>query len=97
MPKPLPSGSELTIALDYPVEVNGASVSQITIRPPKVRDTITATKLHKDPAESEVALLANLAQWEPSAVKEMVQSDYDKAMNVVKRFFGSSETTADDA
>lgn len=82
-----------TIKLDYPVQFEGRTISEITLRRPKVADTRKARKDHKDPADQEIAMLATLSGLPPALFDELDMADYSKVQEKLEGFFGSSETT----
>ena len=82
------------IKLDHPITVDGAKVSEITLRRPTVRDMRVARNSGKDDASQEIALVANLATLAPADVEALDLADYAKVQKALAGFFGSSETTA---
>ena len=76
------------ITLDYPITINGAQVTRIRLRRPKVKDTLAARKLAGDSADQEIALIANLAEWAPEDVQELDGADYRKVQQALEAFFG---------
>ena len=83
-----------TIKLDYPINFAGATINEITLRRPTVKDMRVARITGKDDAAQEINLIANLAQITPDAVESMDMADFKKAQEALLSFFGSSETTA---
>lgn len=82
------------IKLEYPIEVDGATVKEITLRRPTVKDMRVARVTGKDDATQEITLIANLAQLTPDQVESLDMADFVKLQTVLKGFFGLSETTA---
>ncbi len=66
------------IELQYPIEVNGATVSTITLRRPTVRDRLVAEKAGGSEAEREIRLIANLGEMAPADVELLDMADYVK-------------------
>lgn len=76
------------IKLDHPIDFEGAKLSEIILRRPKVADVTAARKGNKDEAEQEVQLMAKLAGLPPSAIEELDIADYKKLQEVLTGFFG---------
>jgi hypothetical protein len=76
------------IILDYPIEFEGATLSKITVRRPKVADVVAARKSKKDEAEQEIAMLAKLTELAPDAIESLDLGDYKKLQEVLSCFFG---------
>ncbi len=76
------------IKLDHPIDFEGAKLSEITLRRPKVSDVTAARKGHKDEAEQEVSLVAKLSGLPASAIEELDIADYKKLQEVLAGFFG---------
>jgi hypothetical protein len=84
-----------TIKLDYPVTLAGATINEITLRRPTVKDMRVARITGgKDDASQEINLIANLAQITPDAVESMDMADFKKVQEALAGFFGLSATTA---
>lgn len=82
------------ITLEYPVKIDGATVNEIALRRPTVRDMRIARASKASDAEQEIALIANLAQITPADVDALDIADFVKVQKVLQGFFGLSETTA---
>lgn len=82
------------IKLDYPIDLEGRKLTEITLRRPKVKEARDARKKHKDEADQEISLLATLSGLPPSAIEDLDIADYTKLQKELAGFFGSSETTA---
>lgn len=80
--------------LDFPITVEGREIKEITLRRPTVRQARDARKKHKDPADQEIGLIAELSGLPPSAIEDLDVGDYTKLQEILGGFFGSSETTA---
>lgn len=68
--------SNTVIPLDYPIDINGAKVATLSFRRPKVADILAAKKLKLDDAESELRILANLAEVSPDDFAKLDLADY---------------------
>jgi hypothetical protein len=82
------------IKLDYPIKIDGATVNEISLRRPTVKDMRVARTSGKSDADQEVSLIANLAQIAPADVDNLDIADFVKVQAALKDFFGLSETTA---
>ncbi|MGL9758512.1 MAG: phage tail assembly protein [Wolbachia sp.] len=58
-----------TITLNHPITVDGISVSELTVRRPKVRDYLAIDRLNGSDLSKEVTLTANLT----SVAKEAIE------------------------
>ena len=76
-----------TVELKFPVEIDGTSVSVLTLRRPKVRDNLAAEKMGGTNAEREIALLAMLADVSPNDLHELDMGDYAAMQKALTSFF----------
>ena len=74
------------IQLKTPIQVNGATVSLLSMRRPKVKDMRAAAAAASDPASQEITLIANLCDLAPSDIEELDFGDYAAIQKVLKRF-----------
>lgn len=77
-----------SVTLQYPVEVDGQTAHEITLRRPKVRDQLLAEKSGGGAAEQEVAILANLAELPQEVIQDLDMADYLQLQEVYRGFFG---------
>lgn len=71
--------TNVEIKLDFPVDMDGATVGVLTMRRPKVRDQLMAQKqAGNDPAKTEILLFSFLCEVSPSNMEELDIADYDK-------------------
>lgn len=75
-----------TIALDYPLNLDGRQVAELTMRRPKVKDQRNADKAASDNAGKELQLFASLTGMNPEDLEEMDLSDYTKLQNAYSGF-----------
>lgn len=80
-----------TIKLDHPITANGATVSELRMRRPKVRDMRRARKGNADDADQEVRLFADLCEVSPDDIDALDLADYDKLQEAFRGFTGSGE------
>ncbi|WP_353269870.1 phage tail assembly protein [Wolbachia endosymbiont (group A) of Myopa testacea] len=76
-----------TVKLDDPITADGISVSELTIRRPKVRDYLAIERLNGSDLSKEVTLTANLTSVAKEAIEELDIADYVKVQEVLKDFF----------
>ena len=82
------------IKLAFPITVDGATVNEISLRRPTVKDMRVARITGgKDDAAQEINLIANLAQITPDAVESLDMADFVNVQKALASFFGLSETT----
>ena len=74
------------IKLDSPVKIDGIEINELSLRKPKVRDLIVASKKNVSESEREVNLIANLAEVSPETIQELDLSDYLKIQDWLKDF-----------
>lgn len=79
------------IKLSNPVKIDGVEVQELSLRSPKVRDLIAASKKNVSESEREVNLIANLAEVSPETVQDLDLRDYIKIQEWLKDFL-SPET-----
>jgi len=76
-----------TITLNNPITVDGISVSDLTVRRPKVRDYLAMERIDGSDLSKEVTLTANLTSTTKEAIEELDIADYVKVQEVLKDFF----------
>jgi hypothetical protein len=79
--------TETTIKLEFPITSGAQLIQEITLRRPKVKDTLAAQKVAGSTAEQEVRLVANLASLTPAEIEELDAADYARVQAVLERFF----------
>lgn len=75
-----------TITLKDPVTVAGQEYKDLTMRAPKVRDMLAASKASKNDADQELALFVNLCEVEREVLLEMSLADYAAVQREYKSF-----------
>lgn len=75
-----------TLTLNTPVKHGDHEYKTLTMREPKVRDTVTAQKQAGDNADVEVNLFANLCEVSPEVISEMGMRDYGALQKIYKSF-----------
>lgn len=74
------------IALAYPIETEGTTLSTITLRRPKVRDMLAAQQAGTTDQEREMHMFANLAEVSPEAIHALDLVDYYKLQQAYQGF-----------
>jgi hypothetical protein len=80
----------ITIALAIPVSVDGSTITEISIRRPKVRDLRVLEEATGDKStqlDQGAVLVALLAGIPETAVEEMDAADFARASEVIGGFF----------
>ncbi|MFL0805512.1 MAG: phage tail assembly protein [Agarilytica sp.] len=76
----------VVVALTAPISVDGAMLSELTVRRPKVRDMLAIENMTKNDAEKEIHLFANLCEVSPESLYELDMADYGKLQKVYQDF-----------
>ncbi|AXF86640.1 hypothetical protein DTO96_102395 [Ephemeroptericola cinctiostellae] len=76
----------VVLALDYPVNVGGLSYTEVTVRRPKGRDSIIASKAPGNDIEQAFFMLANLCEVTPEVIAEMDDADIMRINEVLVGF-----------
>jgi hypothetical protein len=74
------------IKLNEGIKVDGVLIHELSLRRPKVRDLLIASKKDVSESEREVNLIANLAEIPAEAIKDLDMRDYLKIQEVLKDF-----------
>ncbi|WP_339048008.1 phage tail assembly protein [Candidatus Mesenet endosymbiont of Phosphuga atrata] len=80
------------ITLNNPITIDSTSISELTLRRPKVRDYLAIDRLDGSDLAREVALTANLASVIKETIEELDIIDYVKIQEVLRGFFPSQRT-----
>lgn len=81
--------SRETIHLQYPVTVDGETITELNLRRPKVSDLKRGQK-YKDNLEKSVRLIADLAEISPAVIEELDAADFAEVSTKVGEFMGNS-------
>lgn len=74
------------IKLTKGIEVNGATVTALTMREPTVSDQLAASEVKGTNARQEVALFANLCEVTPEDIAALTLKDYAKLQDAYAGF-----------
>lgn len=75
------------IPLSAAIMIDGASVSVLRMRRPKVKDSLAASKVKGGDEDKELWLFATLCSVAPDDLKELDLGDYKKLQEAWKGFF----------
>ena len=70
--------AEVKIELDFPVEIDGRTITEITMRRPKGKDNLLASKAKGNDLEKGIALFAQLTGEPPEVLLELDEVDLEK-------------------
>lgn len=74
------------ISLSKPLDIDGAKVSELTMREPTVGDQLAASEAGGSAAVQEINLIANLCQVSPGDIKKLPLRDYKKVQDAFMGF-----------
>jgi hypothetical protein len=75
-----------TIKLLHPIQYNGVSLKEISLRRPKVRDRLVVDRMTVSDAEKEIILISNLTEISREAIEEIDLADYANIQKVLQSF-----------
>jgi hypothetical protein len=75
-----------TVKLLHPIQYNGVSLKEISLRRPKVRDRLIVDRMTVSDAEKEIILISNLAEISREAIEEIDLADYANIQKVLQNF-----------
>ena len=78
------------IKLNYPIESDGANITDLNMRRSKVKDRLIVAKMKNSyDEEKEIRLFANLCEVAPNIIEELDESDYANLQKAYMDFFKS--------
>ena len=78
------------IKLNYPIESDGANITDFNMRRSKVKDRLLVAKMkNSSDEEKEIRLFANLCEVAPNIIEELDESDYANLQKAYMDFFKS--------
>ncbi|ASX25862.1 phage tail assembly protein [Candidatus Williamhamiltonella defendens] len=77
-----------TITLQFPIESEGRTLEEITLRRPKARDLKKMETGKGGEIAKSIDLIANLAEIPSSAVEDLDAADFQAVSEVVAGFLG---------
>ena len=78
--------SPASLDLRYPVTVAGESVTRLTMRPPRARDSRDAQRGAGSTGDMEIRLFANLCEVAPAVIEDMHMADYHRLQELYQDF-----------
>lgn len=82
------------IELEQPIQLDGRTLSTVTMRRVKVKDMLVHDKRAGSDGEKELHLIANLCELPPSALEDMDMADYGELQGVLKSFLSRAPKNA---
>lgn len=82
--------AEVTIDLQFPIEVDGQKITKLTMRRPKLRDTVKHNH-RKDNMDRGIAILADLCDLAPEHLHELDELDFDAVQSQYESFRGGGK------
>jgi len=79
---------EAEVPLQFPVEADGVKHDKLTMRRPKTKDGIAASKFRGNDAERGVFLLSRLCNVAPNVIEELDEIDAKSLEEQLKAFQG---------
>ena len=78
------------IKLNYPIESDGANITDLNMRRSKVKDRLIVAKMkNSSDEEKEIRLFANLCEVTPNIIEELDESYYANLQKAYMDFFKS--------
>jgi uncharacterized protein (DUF58 family) len=87
------------LELMYPIEYQGATLTHLTFRRPRVKDQLIAEKQNKLDSDKEVHLISMLSGVDPEVIQLLDFSDYQEAQKIIVKFNDrpAKSTSSEDA
>ncbi len=86
---------DVTVSLQFPVEINGQVVSELTMRRPRVKDSLIHEKQfpgeRRGSLESDIAMFARLCDMAPKDLENLDMSDVVNLQGAFRGFFSSTD------
>lgn len=77
----------VNVPLHYPITVDGQTIDSLTIRRPRVSDTLSARKAHTDEYLRGIFMLARLCDVAPEHIEKLDEGDDAVRLNAVYEGF----------
>lgn len=88
MSKKMDKRASVEVPLEFPIAIDGQTISKLTMRRPKVKDSLAAGKHSDDQGERGMFMLARLCDVPPEYVEELDQYDADALEKQFEAFRG---------
>lgn len=82
------------VDLAYPITMDGENISKLTMRRPKVKDTVWMRRQSGDEFEKGMAMMARLCNVSPEHIHELDEVDAAKVSEQYEAFRGGSTGAA---
>lgn len=69
-------------------QMDGTEIKSLRLREPTVEDQLSVSKAHPHSGDAEVALIANLSEQSPEAIKGMTLKQYSRCQKAIALFTG---------
>ncbi|MEM1000457.1 MAG: phage tail assembly protein [Bacteroidota bacterium] len=76
----------VTVKLKTPVTSMGETITEVTVRPPTVRDRLIADKTPGSASDKELTFISNLCGLPPEVMMDLDLADYMQLQNAVNDF-----------
>lgn len=97
MSTPTPATPDLRrsveIPLQFPINVDGLELNSVTMRRPKLRDTLDAKKVKGDDMNQGIAMIASLCDLAPEHIAELDELDFESVQKQYMAFTGKVAKT----
>lgn len=83
-----------TIKLNYPININGATLSELKLRRPNWKDLLNSSKKAKEgisDGQIEFEMVVDLTQQSPSTLEQLDIVDYKKVVGLISDFFNEGQ------
>jgi hypothetical protein len=81
-----PATEKTVVKLKRPIEFAGRKITQVELRRPKAKDSISTRRAYPADVDFQLHLIASLAEIEPEALQEMDMADYTAIGTAVNDF-----------
>lgn len=78
--------SPASLDLRYPVTVAGETVTHLTMRPPRARDSRDAQRAAGSAGDMEIRLFSNLCEVAPTVIEDLHMADYHRLQELYQGF-----------
>lgn len=83
--------TQTTYDLAFPIDLNGQTIKNVTLRRPKGNDLVAAQRASTNELERSMALVERLAEFAPGTCGEMDALDVDALATLVGGMMGNGK------
>lgn len=69
-----------------PAKIDGIEITELRMREPSVNDQLTQEKKHLHKGDAEVAIIANLTEQSPEAIRGLTMRQYNRCASALAFF-----------